>query len=90
MNNYAVSYGCGFFFNNYHPYKTNNYILEDAAQGPKVQKALQTPCGKPSRTLNENKVSRFSQLVSACACIIRLPSSLGQGYTLGKKCVPTS
>lgn len=62
VNNYAVSYGC--VFNNYCPHRTNNYILEDTAQGPEVQKPLQTPCGKSSRTLNENKVSRLSQLVS--------------------------
>lgn len=63
MNNYAVSHGC--VFNNYCPYKTNNYILEGIAQGPKVQKPLQTPCGKSPRSLNDNKASRFSQLVSA-------------------------
>lgn len=67
VNNYAVSEGCVFVFNNYCPYGTNNYILEDTAPGLKVQKSLQTPCGKSSRTPNGNKVSWFPQLVSACA-----------------------
>lgn len=86
MNNYAVSYGCVFVFNNCCWHMTNNYILEETAQGPKVQKPLQTPCGKSSRTLNENKVSRFSQLLFPPPWIIRLPSGLGQGYILEKNC----
>jgi len=59
-NNYAVSYACVFVFNNYYPYRTNYYILEDTVQGPGVQKPLQTPCGKSSRSRNENKAFRFS------------------------------